>query len=74
MLPFKSELTAFFSFYSPFLIFFHTLCPPHSFILTHTQVFSFFLFFVCWWGEWLDRDRGREGQKQGESVSEGDMK
>lgn len=47
MLPFKSELTAFFfPFYSLFLYFF-TVCPPHSLILTHTQVFfSFFCLVV----------------------------
>lgn len=66
MLPFKSELTAFFSpFYSPFVYFFHTLCPPCSLILTHTQVFAFFLFLVGGGvSGWTEIEGGKERNRE----------
>lgn len=70
-LPFQTELTAF--FFPVFFLFFPTLCPPRSLILTHTQVF-FLPSFFGWWGELLDTDGGRRGKKQGESVSGSDTK
>lgn len=75
MLPFKSELTAFFPFLFPFPLFFpHSVSSTFSYSHPHSSLFFFPFFFVWWWGEYLDRDRGREGEKQGESVSESDAK
>lgn len=74
MLPFKSELTAFFSLFIPFSsIFSHSVSSTLSYSHPHSSLF-FFPFFIWWWGEWLDSNRGREGEKQGESVSESDTK
>lgn len=69
MLPFKSELTAFFSRFIPFSSIFFTVCPPRSLILTHTQVFSFFLFFCLVVGGVVGQ-RSREGRRETGGVCE----
>lgn len=56
----------FFPLFIPFSsIFFHTLCPPRSLILTHTQVFSFFLFlFVGGVSGWTEIEAGKERNRE----------